>query len=423
MMKQLEISFPFPGSPAILTSGLVLLGLLAGGADAADVHYDLTSRMNGQATLSDGTSINTWGFRLGRQGMGGPEVPGPVLYANEGDRVFLHFFNMSPEDHTIHPHGLDVDQENDGVPQTSFAVPMMGRYTYEFVAPHAGSYNYHCHVETIVHLQMGMYGAINILPPDGSNHVYDGGPAFDFERTWITAEIDLAWNTSPGNNDLTIYEPDYFLVNGKDGPDVAGDSYTTFDLDGSDVALVRIGNMGYLPVRYGFDGLVTEVVQSDGRTLPQSFPGEGLLVTPGERFDVLVSGGPAGVQNIHLEYLDLYDGQVLGTADIPVNVTETTGVDTPDATAALWASAPAPSPFRESVRFELTRADEAPLLVQVLDVRGRLLTQSTLVPAAGSGEFVWDGRDAAGERAADGIYYVRFSSGSNSLTRKVTLLH
>jgi FtsP/CotA-like multicopper oxidase with cupredoxin domain len=186
-------------------------------AAAADVHIYMTARMMGSMTLSDGRNVATWGFRLG-SGMGGaPQVPGPVLQVNQGDHVYIHFRNFSPMDHTIHLHGLDVDQANDGVPQTSFAVSMMGSYTYEFIAPHAGSYNYHCHVDTILHLQMGMYGAINVLPPDGSNHAWDGGPAFDLERTWITAELDLIWNQQQTAADFTIYEPDYFLVNGQDG--------------------------------------------------------------------------------------------------------------------------------------------------------------------------------------------------------------
>ena len=88
-----------------------LLLLLAGPIRADNVHYTLSSSsMMGSHTFTDGTTIDLWGFRLGG-GMGAPEVPGPVITANEGDHVFLHFTNMSPMPHTIHPHGLDVDQQ------------------------------------------------------------------------------------------------------------------------------------------------------------------------------------------------------------------------------------------------------------------------------------------------------------------------
>lgn len=406
--------------PALLTF-FILLGL-GGPIWAADVHYDLTSRMNGQQTLSDGTTIQTWGFDLGSGMHGTPEVPGPVIYANEGDRIFLHFRNMSMDPHTIHPHGLDVDQQNDGVPQTSFEIPMMGSYTYEFIAPHAGSYAYHCHVETILHLQMGMYGAINILPPDGSNHAWDGGPAFDFERTWISAEIDRTWNLQQVNADFTIYEPDYFLVNGKDGPDIAADPYTTFDIFADETVLLRLNNMGYLPVRYDFDNLWTSVIASDGRPLPDSFPGDGLQVAPGERYDVLVRGSMNGNHVVTLEYLDLYDVHVVGTAQVPVTVSGApTGID--DGHGLIFnVSMPTPSPASDTVTFNFRSPRGGTVEIWVFDLRGRLLREE-IMSVGVDGVFVWDGKDSQGQALASGVYYFRFRLGQEVASRKVTLLH
>jgi FtsP/CotA-like multicopper oxidase with cupredoxin domain len=400
---------------------IILLGL--GGATwAADVHYDLTSRMNGQQTLSDGTTIQTWGFDLGSGMHGTPEVPGPIIYANEGDRIFLHFTNRSMEPHTIHPHGLDVDQQNDGVPQTSFEVPMMGTYTYEFMAPHAGSYAYHCHVETILHLQMGMYGAINILPPDGSNHAWDGGPAFDFERTWISAEIDRTWNQQQLNADFTIFEPDYFLVNGKDGADIATDPYTTFDIPGGETVLLRLVNMGYLPVRYDFANLWTSVIASDGRPLPESNDGDGLQVAPGERYDVLVRGSLNGSHVVRLEYLDLYDGHVVGTAQVPVSVTGApTDVDGGVAGLLFSVSMPTPSPTSGSASFNFRLLRGGRVEIWVFDLRGRMLRKEE-ISAGVEGVYSWDGKDSQGRKLSSGIYYFRFRHGNEIVSRKVTLL-
>ncbi len=39
--------------------------------------------------------------------------------------------------------------------------------------------------------------------------------------------------------------------------------------------------------------------------------------------------------------------------------------------------------------------------------------------AAGAGEWRWDGRDARGQRAAPGVYLVRFEAGVFSATRRV----
>ena len=404
-----------------LLAAILSLILAALPASAEDVHIYMVSRMNGSAVLSDGTAITTWGFRLG-SGMGGvPQVPGPILEAREGDNVFIHFQNFSPMPHTIHLHGLDVNQANDGVPQTSFSVPMMGSYTYQFTAPHAGSYNYHCHVDTILHLQMGMYGAINILPPDGSNHAWEGGPAFDLERTWITGEIALIWNQQQANADFTVYEPDYFLVNGKDGGLIGADPYTSFGLVGGETALLRLGNMGYLPVRYDFGGLHTEVVASDGRPLPQSMAGNGLVIAPGERYDVMVRALSDGVVNVRLEYLDLYDGSVLGSAMVPVTASGGASPVGELPGRGLTVSPGYPSPFSGSVSFALGMRDPGSVEITIFDLRGRRVRRFETMADEGS-IFMWDGREQDGRRAPQGVYHVRFRHAGDVVTRKVVNL-
>jgi FtsP/CotA-like multicopper oxidase with cupredoxin domain len=165
---------------------------------AKDVHYYLTAGMNGIVRMHDGNTFPVWGFREGMRPMWSISVPGPTIRASEEDHVFLHFFNMSMLPHTIHPHGLDVPQDVDGVPQTSFEIPMMGTYTYDFIAPHAGTYGYHCHVHTVLHLQMGMYGTVVIESPDGKKTVWEGGPAYDIERIWGTGEFDSYWHENAG---------------------------------------------------------------------------------------------------------------------------------------------------------------------------------------------------------------------------------
>lgn len=405
-----------------IKSMILVLMLLAGTAFSAEVHVTLSSRMTGSHTFSDGTVIEQWGFREGGGMMGQPQVPGPIITANEGDRVFIHFQNMSPMPHTIHPHGLDADQQNDGVPQTSFEIPMMGSYIYEFDANHAGSYAYHCHVNTVIHLQMGMYGAINILPPNGSNHAWDGGPAFDFERTWLTAEIDLVWNQLGEDADFTNYEPDLFVLNGLDGPQAASDAYTRVDLLDDDVALLRLGNMGYLPVRYSFTGLYAEAVASDGRPLPERISGQGLVVAPGERYDVMLRGLTSGNFLAELDYLDLYDSSVLGQLTLPVTVTgDPSDVWPEDDLDQFRVSIPSPMPFHSSVSFTMGMPSRGMVDVWVHDIRGRLIKQEQVEMDDGSA-YTWNGRDDNGSTLASGVYYLRFRHRGKYETHKVTLL-
>ena len=61
------------------------------------------------------------------------KLPSPVLTVNEGDSVELHMYNFSQgAPHTIHLHGLDVDQANDGVPGLSSVVPHGESFYYRF---------------------------------------------------------------------------------------------------------------------------------------------------------------------------------------------------------------------------------------------------------------------------------------------------
>jgi FtsP/CotA-like multicopper oxidase with cupredoxin domain len=99
-------------------------------------------------------------------------------------------------------------------------------FTYSFPAPHAGTYMYHCHVDTVLHVEIGMYGTVIIRPTDGSNViVWTGGPAFDKEYIWHLHTFDSSWYSRKGDlggmadsSHATVsHRPDYFIINGRDG--------------------------------------------------------------------------------------------------------------------------------------------------------------------------------------------------------------
>lgn len=92
-------------------------------------------------------------------------MPSPPIRVEQGDTVWIVLENTHYFPHTIHLHGVDhpfVDSSgegNDGVPQTSdkFVVPGQSR-TYEIRPRQPGTFVYHCHVQTHVHLAMGLVG-------------------------------------------------------------------------------------------------------------------------------------------------------------------------------------------------------------------------------------------------------------------------
>ena len=178
--------------------------------------YSLVSLMNGQGTFeSDSGSLfdlPLWGYGFNKINPT-VDLPGPTIYANQGDSVHISMFNPSMEGHTIHLHGLDVDEANDGVPHFTGFIQEGESFTYKFKATHAGNFLYHCHVTTTMHLTLGMYGMVIVYPTDSSKSIYDGGPFYDRQYEFLLSEMDARWNsdyTSIGT--FLSFDPDLFFL-------------------------------------------------------------------------------------------------------------------------------------------------------------------------------------------------------------------
>jgi FtsP/CotA-like multicopper oxidase with cupredoxin domain len=195
------------------------------------VNYNVILRSNATTvTMWDGNVLTAFGMAPSISTMA--TVPAFTIHCNEGDTVVLNARNVSQgEHHTVHPHGLDVDTRNDGDPATSFWLEHMQDTTYTFIAKHAGTYLYHCHVGDVLHVQMGMYGLVIVHAAGGAVTAWTGGPAFNREYAWLCSEMDEYWHDSiPEHDPLTDtlhippYEPDYFLINGKSETQLASDT-------------------------------------------------------------------------------------------------------------------------------------------------------------------------------------------------------
>jgi len=282
----------------------------------------LNVSMNGSETLADGSSIRTWYFGNGFND--DRTVPSPVIEANQGENVEVTL--NSQMEHTIHFHGLDVDQQNDGVPATSFAVGGSGNansYTYKFVAPHAGTYMYHCHVDTHKHFEMGMFGTVIIRPTNGSTtQVWDNGPTFDKEYIWHMTTYDTTWHSGGGMGGAVLqrYRPNYFMINGKDGSNVVNDSATAISAAAGQKVLIRVNGTSYMPGTVRLGGLQFEVIASDGRPLAVPYTTTEQLCCAGERYDLLVTMPASGQYTASIEYRDIRNGKAIGTATTTLTV-------------------------------------------------------------------------------------------------------
>ena len=286
--------------------------------------FNIRSRMNGFATI-DGEAFQLWYFDEDESNsgfMGDRVLPSAHLETIEGQLTKLNFLNLSAMPHTIHLHGLDVDQQNDGVPSTSFTVNPLESYTYEFIAPHAGTYHYHCHVDTVVHYQRGMAGTVIVRPPDAStNKGWEGGPVFDEEVLWQLTTIDSAWKALMfSGSESARHRPDIFLLNGKQTADATADLYTRVEFSVGETAYIRLVNSAYQWGRVSLGGLPFQVVASDGRPMRQVPMVTSWELGPGERYDLLLVGETAQTTSATIEYLDDYSGNVVGQVSTEIRI-------------------------------------------------------------------------------------------------------
>ena len=290
--------------------------------------------MMGNLAMADGASLRTWYFGNGFNN--DRPLAGPVLEVNEGDTARFTLSSMMP--HSIHFHGLDVDQANDGVPSTSGYVgrsmggegfgrvgnaPSLGRsFTYTFTAPHAGTYMYHCHVDTSLHFEMGMYGTVIVRPPDGdTTRVWAGGPAFDREYVWQLTTFDSSWHGYRVSGAGTArYRPDYFMINGRDGANALTDPATAVSAAAGQRVLIRLNGTSYQPATVRLGGLLFDVIASDGRPLPQPIRTDHQLVCAGERYDLLLTMPQSGQYTATVDYHDIRNTRIIGTVATSLTV-------------------------------------------------------------------------------------------------------
>jgi FtsP/CotA-like multicopper oxidase with cupredoxin domain len=151
---------------------------------------------------------------------------------------------------------------------------------------------YHCHVDTVLHVEMGMYGTVIIRPPDGSTDIaWAGGPAFDKEYIWHLHTFDSSWHSGMGRGmggmisgpGTVRHRPDYFMINGRDGNDTLTDPATAIEAGPGQQVLIRLNNVGYQPAMVRLGNLEFDVIASDGRPLTKTIRTDSQLIAPDER--------------------------------------------------------------------------------------------------------------------------------------------
>ncbi|MFI6784932.1 multicopper oxidase family protein [Micromonospora sp. NPDC050276] len=113
----------------------------------------------GSATVSaSGRDVAAWAFN--------GQVPGPELTATVGDVLEVTLRNRDiRRGVTLHWHGYDVPNGQDGVPGVTQAAVLPGQeFVYRFRADQVGTYWYHTHSVSDVGVRMGLYGVLVVRP-------------------------------------------------------------------------------------------------------------------------------------------------------------------------------------------------------------------------------------------------------------------
>lgn len=346
----------------------------------AQTNVFLIGRTLGEKIIANGDTMRVFGFASNLSSH--PPIPAPLIEANQGDSVHIDFWNVSQlHHHTIHLHGLDVNQANDGVPMLSFDVDHMEHGWYHFKAPHAGTYLYHCHVGSTLHLQAGMYGPVVIRPSDGSNTTWDGGYAFDTETMLFMSEFDTFWHSdsildhehdnSAVHDSLEIprYTPDFFAINGLSDQQLEDTVELTSKTNY--VNYFRLVNIGYCSNKVIFPGSLNAIIiDSDGRPLPNNVISDTVEIYPGERYGVLAESSTPVLDSIEVHYFDMMTGVLKDVQYVKVDI------QIPNQVVELpklnnLQLAPNPTELELKVTFDLIQP--AAIGFRVLSIDGRLI--------------------------------------------------
>lgn len=254
----------------------------------------------------------------------------PPIELYEADELYLTLTNLGmprrpdlDDPHTTHWHGFPNQiPVYDGVPEASIMVPIGRDFTYYYRPLHPGTYMYHCHVEPVEHIQMGMVGPLIVRPLLEKDPHYAGqrfaynDPATGFDREYFIflTELDATAHhmvATVQGFDWTEYRPDYWLLNGRSYPDTinlnGGEEFPSQPLaaliraNEGERVLLRFINLGYQEHSMQILGIPLKVVGQDARQ-PRGLSGEdlsywknALYFAPGQTVDAIFTAPAPGI--------------------------------------------------------------------------------------------------------------------------------
>lgn len=235
------------------------------------------SMQNGELVLPTGTS-KTMGFN--------GNYLGPTIRVSNSDYIKLYIQNNLKEDSTVHWHGLHVPAEFDGGPHQRIKAGEIWQPEFT-IDQSAATLWYHPHLmgKTAEHVYNGLAGMFYIdddysksLNIPGDYGINDFPIILQDRR--INKNGEFLYRPTMHDN-MQGYIGNTILTNGALSPElnIPGGTYRFRILNGSNSSIFKISFSDDRPFT---------VIASDGGFLPESAERSSIILSPGERFEILI---------------------------------------------------------------------------------------------------------------------------------------
>jgi FtsP/CotA-like multicopper oxidase with cupredoxin domain len=250
------------------------------------IYYELTAE-EFDWNISDKKLVRAWGFNK--------QLPGPALHAKKGDTVVVKVKNELAEPTIIHWHGIRLPASMDGTGESQKPIQPGEEFEYRFVVPDAGTFWYHSHQNETIQMERGMYGALIVTD--------DSDPVTDAEKIFMIDDMKLASDNSfKRGNFFSRWaerhdgrEGGTLLINGKEMPVIqinAGQTERWRFINSSSARYFKLH----------LEGRTFKIFATDGGLLEKPIDLTEVLITPGERMDIL-AGPFAEGESFYIESL------------------------------------------------------------------------------------------------------------------------
>lgn len=207
------------------------------------------------------------------------QIPGPRIDVDLGDKVRVVLRNEMEVPTALHLHGLILPNAMDGVPGLTQDSVLPGEeFVYEFETRNTGSHMYHSHFDSANQVPGGLLGSFIVHGDDE--------PEVDHDVLMILNDGPLG-----------------YTINGKGFP-----ATEPIVVQKGDTIRVRYFNEGLQIHPMHLHGMPQQVIALDGYELDNPYLEDNVLVSPGDRVDVLIEATEVGAWAFHCHILSHVEG-------------------------------------------------------------------------------------------------------------------